>query len=93
MIAARSGELCGNAFALRRAGHLRCVRTTTEERCRPWLYGDKVEHKGEEVGGKIKEGVGRLTDDEELENQGKGDQVKADLKQAADKVKDAVTPD
>jgi len=55
--------------------------------------GDKADHKGEEVGGKIKEGVGRLTGDEELENQGKGDQVKADLKQAADKVKDAVTPD
>ncbi len=55
--------------------------------------GDKADHKGEEVGGKIKEGVGQLTGDDELENQGKGDQVKANLKQAADKVKDAVTPD
>ena len=39
--------------------------------------------------GKVKEGVGKMTDNERLEAEGKADQVKADAKQAADKVKDA----
>jgi uncharacterized protein YjbJ (UPF0337 family) len=51
--------------------------------------GDKFENKAEELRGKAKEGVGRATNDQELEAQGKGDQVKSNLKQAAEKVKDA----
>jgi uncharacterized protein YjbJ (UPF0337 family) len=51
--------------------------------------GDKAENKAEELRGKAKEGVGRATGDEELEAQGRGDQAKADLKQAGEKVKDA----
>jgi uncharacterized protein YjbJ (UPF0337 family) len=39
--------------------------------------------------GKAKEGVGKATDDKELENQGKVDQAKGNLKQAGEKVKDA----
>jgi uncharacterized protein YjbJ (UPF0337 family) len=50
---------------------------------------DKLSNKGEELRGKAKEGVGRATGDEELEAQGRGDQAKADVKQAAEKVKDA----
>jgi uncharacterized protein YjbJ (UPF0337 family) len=50
---------------------------------------DKIENKAEELRGKAKEGVGRATDDEELEAQGRGDQAKSDLKQAGEKVKDA----
>ena len=50
---------------------------------------DKVDNKAEELRGKAKEGVGRLTDDEELEAQGRADQAKADIKQAGEKVKDA----
>lgn len=46
-------------------------------------------HESEDVRGKAKEGAGKLTGDEELERQGKTDQAKADLKDAADKVKDA----
>lgn len=50
---------------------------------------DKVKNKGEEIAGKIKEQVGELTDDEKLEAEGKADQVKANLKQAGENVKDA----
>jgi len=50
---------------------------------------DKANHKGEDLRGKAKEGVGRATGDESLEKQGKKDQAKADLKQAGEKVKDA----
>jgi uncharacterized protein YjbJ (UPF0337 family) len=49
----------------------------------------KIDNKAEELRGKAKEGVGRVTDDKELENQGKADQVKGNLKQAGEKVKDA----
>jgi len=49
----------------------------------------KANHKGEDLRGKAKEGVGRATGDESLEKQGKKDQAKADLKQAGEKVKDA----
>jgi uncharacterized protein YjbJ (UPF0337 family) len=50
---------------------------------------DKLANKAEELRGKAKEGVGRATDDQELEAQGRGDQAKSDLKQAGEKVKDA----
>ncbi len=39
--------------------------------------------------GKAKEAVGKHTDDEQLEAEGRGDQTEADLKQAGEKVKDA----
>lgn len=50
---------------------------------------DKLHNKSDDLRGKIKEGVGRATDDEELEAQGKGDQAGSDVKQAGEKVKDA----
>jgi uncharacterized protein YjbJ (UPF0337 family) len=50
---------------------------------------DKIDNKKEEVGGKVKEHVGKATDDEDLEAEGKVDQSAADLKQAGEKVKDA----
>ncbi|MBC8090381.1 MAG: CsbD family protein [Pseudonocardia sp.] len=49
---------------------------------------DKVDNKAEELKGKAKEGVGRATDDPALEQQGRDDQTKSDLKQAGEKVKD-----
>jgi uncharacterized protein YjbJ (UPF0337 family) len=51
---------------------------------------DKAKNKAEEVGGKVKEGVGKATGDRSLENQGKVDQTKGNLKQAGEKVKDAI---
>jgi uncharacterized protein YjbJ (UPF0337 family) len=50
--------------------------------------GDKIDNKAEELKGKAKEGVGHATDDRELENQGKVDQAKGNLKQAGEKIKD-----
>lgn len=50
---------------------------------------DKAAGKATEVKGKVKEGLGKATGDEELEAEGQVDQAKGDLKQAAEKVKDA----
>ena len=50
---------------------------------------DKAAHKATEVKGKIKEGVGDATDDQELQAEGQTDQAKGNLKQAGEKVKDA----
>ncbi len=50
---------------------------------------DKIENKSEEVGGQVKEGVGRATGDERLEAEGKADQTSSNLKQAGEKIKDA----
>ena len=50
---------------------------------------DKIENTAEDVAGKGKEAWGDATDDEELEAEGKADQMKADLKQAGEHVKDA----
>ena len=38
--------------------------------------GDKVSNKIDDVGGKAKEAVGKLTDDKSTENEGKIDQAK-----------------
>jgi uncharacterized protein YjbJ (UPF0337 family) len=50
---------------------------------------DKAKNKGQELGGKAKEAVGKVTGDKGLQRQGKGDQAKANLKSAGEKVKDA----
>lgn len=50
---------------------------------------DKVSNAAEDAAGKVKEGAGKATGDEKLEAEGNADQVKADLKNAAEKVKDA----
>lgn len=51
--------------------------------------GDKIKHAGEEAVGKVKEAGGKMTGDEELQAEGQGDQAKANVKQAGDKVSDA----
>ena len=50
---------------------------------------DKVKNAAEDVTGKVKQKVGEATDDKSLENEGRADQSKADLKNAGEKVKDA----
>ena len=52
-------------------------------------FDDKVDNKAQELGGKVKEGVGRATDDERLEAEGRADQSGSKLKQAVENVKDA----
>ena len=50
---------------------------------------DKMQNSAEEAGGKVKETVGEMTDNERLEAEGKADQFGANLKQAGENVKDA----
>ncbi|SDU82841.1 CsbD family protein [Jiangella alkaliphila] len=50
---------------------------------------DKMSNAAEKATGKAKEALGKVTDDERTEAEGKTDQSKADLKQAGEKVKDA----
>lgn len=50
---------------------------------------DKLSNKAQELKGKVKEGAGDATDDKRLENEGRADQSKGNLKQAGEKVKDA----
>lgn len=52
--------------------------------------GDKIANQAEVLKGKVKESAGRATHDPELEAEGRGDQAKGHLKQAGEKVKDAV---
>ena len=50
---------------------------------------DKMSNTADKAAGKIKETAGDKSDDKSLEAEGKGDQSKADVKQAGEKVKDA----
>jgi uncharacterized protein YjbJ (UPF0337 family) len=50
---------------------------------------EKMQNSAEKVMGKAKEGMGDATDNERLQAEGRTDQIKADLKQAGEKVKDA----
>lgn len=50
---------------------------------------DKAKNKLEELGGKAKEAIGKVTGDKSTENEGKGDQVESNLKDAGEKIKDA----
>jgi uncharacterized protein YjbJ (UPF0337 family) len=52
---------------------------------------DKAKNKIDELGGKVKEALGKVTGDEDTANEGKLDQVKANLKDAGEKIKDAFT--
>jgi uncharacterized protein YjbJ (UPF0337 family) len=56
----------------------------------PVATDDKLRNQGEDLKGKAKETLGRATDDEELEAQGRTDQTKSSLKDAGEKVKDAI---
>ena len=50
---------------------------------------DKIKNTAEKIAGQAKEEAGRAGGDEELEAEGRRDQTSADLKQAAEHVKDA----
>jgi uncharacterized protein YjbJ (UPF0337 family) len=51
---------------------------------------DKAKNKVQNLVGKAKEAVGRVTGDKSTENEGKAEQAKANLKDAGEKVKDAL---
>ncbi|HVU93143.1 MAG TPA: CsbD family protein [Jatrophihabitans sp.] len=50
---------------------------------------DKMKNEMENVEGKAKEAMGRATGDDTKKNEGQGKQVKSDLKNAGENVKDA----
>jgi uncharacterized protein YjbJ (UPF0337 family) len=52
--------------------------------------GDKVEHKAEELKGAAKEAAGDATDNQQWQAEGKAEKASGAVKQAGDKVKDAV---
>jgi uncharacterized protein YjbJ (UPF0337 family) len=52
-------------------------------------FTDKAKNQGEETKGKVKEWVGDKTDNEDLQAEGAGDQLKGNTKQAGEHVKDA----
>ena len=50
---------------------------------------DRLANEVERTAGRVKEKAGEWTGNEDLEAQGRGDQSKADLKDAGESVKDA----
>jgi uncharacterized protein YjbJ (UPF0337 family) len=53
---------------------------------------NKTRNKAQELMGQIKEATGRATGNRRLKAQGRADQTKAHLKQAAERIKDAFRP-
>jgi uncharacterized protein YjbJ (UPF0337 family) len=51
---------------------------------------DKAKDKAQAVKGGVKDKAGKATDDRSMEAEGKADKVSGDLKQAGEKVKDAL---
>ncbi|MGZ4677753.1 MAG: CsbD family protein [Acidimicrobiia bacterium] len=52
---------------------------------------DKASNEAQDLKGKAKEAVGKLTGHKDLENEGKSDQAKSAVKDVGEKVKDAAT--
>ncbi len=50
---------------------------------------DKIGNKFKDAKGEVKESVGRATNDEQLEGEGKADQAEASVKDSVEKLKDA----
>lgn len=50
---------------------------------------DKIKNTAQDLAGKAKEAVGKVTDNEKLEAEGRADQAKANVKKAGENVKDA----
>lgn len=51
--------------------------------------GDKIHNAAEKLHGRSKEAAGRATGDERLRSEGRARHLRADLKQAGEKIKDA----
>ena len=51
---------------------------------------DRVEGAAKNIGGKIKEGVGKITGDEKLKAEGRADQVEGKVQNTVGGVKDAI---
>lgn len=62
---------------------------TPDEKGQAMSATDKFDNKAEDLAGQAKEKLGQATGDKDKENEGKADQVKSNLKDAGEKVKDA----
>ena len=56
-------------------------------------WTDKLRNKKDEAKGAAKEQLGKATDDQQMKGEGQIDQTKSNLKQAGEKVKDALNKD
>jgi len=54
---------------------------------------DKARHKGEEIKGSVKEGIGKLTDNRSLETEGKSEKWSGKAKGTVDEAVDDLTND
>jgi uncharacterized protein YjbJ (UPF0337 family) len=52
---------------------------------------DKIKNSAEDLGGKAKEAVGDATDNDQLKGEGKADQAKSAIKDAAENAKDKIS--
>ncbi|GGG18270.1 hypothetical protein GCM10007304_35340 [Rhodococcoides trifolii] len=52
---------------------------------------DKISNKAEDLKGKAKEGAGTATGNEDLRQEGKGDQASSAVKDGVEKVKDGIS--
>jgi uncharacterized protein YjbJ (UPF0337 family) len=68
---------CGFGYRLTRGSHQRMSAT------------DKAKNKIEDLGGRAKEAIGRVTGDDRTRDEGRADRAKSSLKDAGEKVKDA----
>ncbi len=53
-------------------------------------FEDKTGNKMDDLGGKAKEGVGKVTGNDELKSEGKTDQAKSSVKEGAREVKEGL---
>jgi uncharacterized protein YjbJ (UPF0337 family) len=51
---------------------------------------DKAANKAKQVKGRVKEAAGELTNDDRLKSKGRADRAKGNVKQAGEKLKDAL---
>jgi len=56
-------------------------------------WDDKLKNKKDEAKGAAKKNLGKATDDEQMEREGRSDEAVSNLKQAGEKVKDAFKKD
>jgi uncharacterized protein YjbJ (UPF0337 family) len=52
-------------------------------------FAKKITNKAQELRGRVKRNTGEVTGDRSLQAKGNADEVKADLRQAGEKIKDA----
>ena len=55
--------------------------------------GDDIKHTAEDIAGKAKETIGKVTNNDKLEAEGKADQAKSDVQNVGQAVKDTLTGD